>query len=317
MTFAQPVQTLVGGQRSVWMIVWLLCLTPLPPGAISGQEDGQKDASQRTEGDRPPDQDWKRRDLHRNRQRWESLPEADRRQIRRLFRHLKEMEPDRRRDLFKRLRGMEPEERREFIERFHQRRLERDATHVLRERKWHKLPDHLREEIRKLPPEERERQIQSYIDRKRAQIDRRRHELIQKLPPELQERVLNLAPQEQRIFLRRYRARQLFVEVFQEPSERQAFLSVPPHMLHRLLQRDASESEPPDVVSEDSWKRWLALKPHERARIIRHIQQLKEKNEGPREEGHGRKGRRERKESPRKTPGFKNRSPTDSFRSGG
>lgn len=213
----------------------------------------------------------------KNRERWERLPPEKRREIQEIFDRLQGLPPERRKQLLDRLRSMDPAARREALRRARERMEEelvepssRDARAQLLRRRLEALPPAERERLRQLPPPERRR----YLIEK---VSGRRRDLVSRLPEPLRRRVESLPPEEQAEVLRRFRGEEAFRETFRDPREVARLRAMPPRKLAEVFGvARAGGTKPvpsgkPELLSEETWKRWLELKPFEKPRVLRQL----------------------------------------------
>jgi Mg/Co/Ni transporter MgtE len=209
--------------------------------------------------------------LNENLERWRSLPPERRKEIQKLFERLRELQPAERKLLLERLRAMSPAERRQALERARGNLdpLEggsRDLRRDLIRRQLEKLAPEERERLRQLSPEER----REFVEKK---FSSQREKILSRLSPELREKAEKLPPKERVEFLRRLRGEQLFKETFRSPREVEKLRNLPPRKLREALRVPPDGSPPPKprFFSEETWKRWLELKPFERLRVLRQL----------------------------------------------
>ena len=244
---------------SVLPVIVLLAAVASPLGA---EEPAQKD------GERAPS-------AIENRERWDRLPPEKRREIQRIFDRLEALPPQRRKQLLDRLRSMDPAPRREALRRARERleeelveRPSRDARAQLLRRRLEALTPAERERLRQLPPPERRR----YLIEKASG---RRRDLVSRLPEPLRKRVESLPPEEQADVLRRFRGEEAFRQTFRDPEEVARLRAMPPRKLAEAfgVARGGVAKPPgkPDAISEETWKRWLELKPFEKPRVFRQL----------------------------------------------
>ena len=125
----------------------------------------------------------------------------------------------------------------------------------------------LRERIRALPPRERQKHLQRYVADRRAK-------LLEKLPRDEADEIRRLPPGKQAQRLKQYRTRQLFRRTFQDRGEINRLRKLPRKELRKLLAvKGAGDSAAlkPDYLSGPTWRRWKALKPYERVRLLQMV----------------------------------------------
>jgi hypothetical protein len=209
----------------------------------------------------------------RNRERWEKLPPEKRKRIESIYQQLRQLPAEERALLLGRLRAMDASERRSFIRKAEAELeadpIERHARLVQREmlrKRLEKLSPAEREKFKSLSPKER----QEYLKRGEAS---RREKVISSLPEPLREKVRSMAPEEQAEFLKARKVDQILKDTFRDAEELQRIRGLPPKRIMDLVRTAArrekgapkGELQKPDYVCEETWKRWLALKPVERA----------------------------------------------------
>src|SRR5262249_8876485 len=121
------------------------------------------------------------------------------------------------------------------------------------------------ERLEKLSPEERREFV-------RQKLSERREKILSRLPQDTREEVEKLPPREQVEYLRRLRGEQLLKETFKDPREIEKLQMLPPATLRESLRTPAERTPPrPPFLSEETWSRWLDLKPFERVRVLRQV----------------------------------------------
>ena len=209
----------------------------------------------------------------RNRERWEKLPPEKRKRIERIYQQFRQLPAEERALLLGRLRAMDASERRSFIRKAEAELakdpIERHSRLVQREmlrKKLEKLSPAEREKLKGLSPKER----QEYLERRE---ESRREKIISSLPDPLREKVRAMAPKEQAEFLKARKVEQILKDTFRDAEELQRIRGLPPKRIMDLVRTAARKEkgapkgdlQKPDFVSEETWKRWLALKPFARA----------------------------------------------------
>jgi hypothetical protein len=220
-----------------------------------------------------------------NRKRWERLPPEARLRIEKLYERLKELRPEERRRLIEQLRSLDPARRRDLLRRAKDaagkdsidRDIDRDTD---RERRRF-----IQNQLRGLPPEEKASlERLAPVERRRfggGKREERRKSMVSRLPLPLREKVAEMSPRERLHFLQRWNGERAFKETFTDPLEVEKIRVLPPRRVMEALK--ATEGVEPDRrpewLSEDTWRRWLVLKPYERPRALRHL--LGPRLEGP------------------------------------
>lgn len=206
-----------------------------------------------------------------NRERWKNLSPEKQKEIQKLFERLRELPPAERKKLLERLRLMSSVERREALERARGSLdpLEGDSRNLRR--------DLIRGQLETLPPEEKARLRQLSPEERRKfveeKLSERRKRILSSLPEGLREEAKKMPPQEQAEFLRRLRGEEIFSATFRDPGEAQKVRSLPPRRLRESLRVPPEGNPPPKpgFLSEETWRRWLELKPFERVRVLRQL----------------------------------------------
>lgn len=257
------------------------------PDPERGSRREARSGGDRAEGERA-------RHCRRGKKRWKDLDDSTREKIRQLSAHLSKLPADKRDELLRRLRGARPETLRDLLknlrdiaelppekrpealarlqdDRSH-RRLCRDLERHQYQSRFKRLPDDVLEDLRQANSAEQRAILRKHLERRRKEYERRREELIASLPDSVRSHVNRLSGREQGEFLRRYMSHRLLLEVFPSETEREALLKLSPRNLHAMLRQ--RESERPDILAAETWKRWLELEPYERGRLVSHLHRL-------------------------------------------
>lgn len=226
--------------------------------------------------------------LERNRERWKKLRPAKRKEMRRLFERLEDLPPEQRRRLIRRLRSLDASDRRRAIRDVRDRPArQRPGGHPGKHFKklLEKLSPEKQEHFKSLPPAEKKRFV-------RETLAAHWKKVMSRLPPEVRERVENMSPGERREFLESRRRKRLLKKTFKDPEEVNRLRSLPRRRLREALMDPAGENpqQKPEFLSEDTWQRWLTLKPRERSQVLRQLLRP-----GGHDRHRGRKGHRDRK----------------------
>jgi hypothetical protein len=212
-------------------------------------------------------------------ERWRQLPPEKRQAVARIHRRLAELPARERQGLLRRLRSMSPGERRIALQHAGLRLAQEDPVEraarrmhaaLVRER-IQRLPPGERERLRRLPPEERRRFLEERSRENRLRI-------IGRLPDPVRELVATLPAREQAAAIRRFRAEETFRRTFREPAELRWLRSQPPAKRRDLLLPSVEAQAPPpprpEAISARTWTRWTRLKPFERLRVLRRLDEL-------------------------------------------
>lgn len=225
----------------------------------------------------------------RNRERWERLPPEKQRRLERIFDSLATLPAAERSLLLERLRGMDPGRLREALMEARRARdgargkpargpdVERESLQaklrqdvdqerrILLVRKLEQLPAEERQKLRAMAPEERKAHLKSLLKGERKNV-------LSALPPALREKAESLPPREQIEYLRELRGERAFRNTFRDPEEAARLRALPRAALGKLrVRREGPPPPRPDFISEETWKRWLELKPYERPRVLRYL----------------------------------------------
>ena len=218
-----------------------------------------------------------------NRERWAKLPPQKKKQIEELYRRLLGLSPRDRDLVLERLRAMDPRERRKLLreaqEEVQKGILEQQSRRIRRE--W------IEKQLEKMPQAEKDRlkglSIQEQKKYLQAKIRKARERSIGRLPPPLQEKVRSMPPGEQAEFLRGYHGEQVFKETFRNPEEVKQLRALPLERIAGLLGQGTKGPARPAFLSDETWNRWLELKPYEKARALRVL--IGPKSKGPSPQG--------------------------------
>ncbi len=241
----------------------------------------------------------------KNRDRWKELDSDRRAKLELLFARLKELPDEKRRAFIERVRRMGSRSDRcrravRGADRVHRpggtRELfaEKKAKES-RRRMLERLPAELRAELESLPPEARKIRIGEHFAAKRQK-------LIESLPAATRAEIESLSPRDQARRLRRHFTDELWNSTFPDAAEAAALGACSAEDLKRLMnvtRPDGRVHAAPPFISAATWARWTALRPFERARL------LKKLTGSDRSDRHGRgdrRGGRERWRDERRHP---------------
>jgi hypothetical protein len=216
-----------------------------------------------------------------NRERWAKLPPQKRKEIEELYRRLLGLAPRDRDLVLERLRAMDPREWRRLLrqaqEEVQKGVLEQQSRRIRREwigKQLEKMPQAEKERLKRLSSQDQKQYLQ-------ARIRKAREQSIVRLPLPLQEKVRSMPPREQVEFLRGYHGEQVFKETFRNPQEVIELRALPLEKIAGLLSQGQGTKPPakPHFLSDETWSRWLQLKPYEKARALRVL--IGPKSKGP------------------------------------
>ena len=206
-----------------------------------------------------------------NSERWQRLDPAKRSEIERIYQQLRSLPAEKQKKLLDKLRRMQPEERRRAVRDArhkltlapHERELQKKHKDILRQ-SWNRLPPEEQKRLREMKPEAREKRLQARFMAERARI-------VARLPEDLRQRVLTMAAPQQADFLRKHKAKITSDRIFK--TEEIARLRSLEHKQLRRLFHPSHKNAPapaqkPDFLSDSSWKKWIALRPYERPRVV-------------------------------------------------
>ena len=209
--------------------------------------------------------------VHVNSARWNKIEPARRREIEKIYEQIRALPADKQKLLLDKLRKMKPEDRRTAGRDAKTRRSMAPHEHELRKkhmeilrRSWNRLPPEEQKRLREMTPEGREKYLHK---RFRAQRDR----TISTLPEALRKQVIGMTPPEQADFLRKHKARVTSERLFnsQEITKLRSLDHKERRRRFHPQRKDApAPPEKPDFLSAASWKKWNALKPYERPRVV-------------------------------------------------
>jgi hypothetical protein len=265
----------------VTLVLAFVLLHPQPPGARGAAAEAQGTDSS------PPSRGLE--GAQSNRERWERLSPEKQRRLKRIFETLATLPAAERSRLLERLRGMDPRRLREALKDARrardgargktargpemeqeslQAKLRQDVDQerrIILGRKLEQLPAEERHKLRVMAPEERKAHLKSLVKGERRKV-------LSALPPAVREKAENLPPREQSEFLRKMRGARAFRDTFRDPGEAARLRAVPRAALGKLrVRREGPPPPRPGFISEETWRRWLELKPYERHRVIRHL----------------------------------------------
>ncbi len=258
----------------------LLCALSLLPGAFPSALAGEteraeapKSGGPRGKGGPKAGKGQAAGPAQKNRARWGSLPPERRREIQRLYEELtRRLSAEERKLLIEKLAALDAETRKKLLAaaraRLNEDPLARASSEARREilrARLNALPPKERDLLRGMAPEERLRYL--------AQGARgRRKILLARLAPEERARLAALPPKEQTQELWKLLGRETLRATFQDPREIEALRRLPPARLAELCRTpDLASAVRPRGIGDEAWKRWLALKPYERARCVKLI----------------------------------------------
>lgn len=206
-----------------------------------------------------------------NSERWQRLDPAKRSEIERIYQQLRSLPAEKQKKLLDKLHRMQPEERRRAVRDArhkltlapHERELQKKHKDILRQ-SWNRLPPEEQKRLREMKPEAREKRLHARFMAERARI-------VARLPEDLRQRVLTMAAPQQADFLRKHKAKVTSDRIFK--TEEIARLRSLDHKQLRRLFHPSHKNSPdpaqkPDFLSDSSWKKWNALRPYERPRVV-------------------------------------------------
>jgi len=213
----------------------------------------------------------RKKDFERNCQRWLELSPEKREKMRRLFQHIEKLPPAEKEQFLERLRAMSPAARREALQRAAKELSESPRAEGDGPSRHGRM---LRGMVERLPPEERERFERLSAPEKRQYLHRlmekRWKEKLERLPAGERERLERMTPREQRDYFRDRCGRRVFEETFKDPEELRRLREMDPGKVAEALKVDAGErpASPPDILSKETWERWLKLERRDRERVL-------------------------------------------------
>ena len=206
-----------------------------------------------------------------NSERWQRLDPAKRGEIEKIYQQLRSLPAEKQKQLLDKLHRMQPEERRTAVRDArhkltmppHERELQKKHKELLRQ-SWNRLPPEEQKRLMEMKPEAREKRLHARFMAERTRI-------VARLPEDLRQRVLTMAAPQQADFLRKHKARVTSERIFK--TEEIARLRLLDHkQLRRLFHPPHKDAPPPaqkpDFLSDSSWKKWGALRPYERPRVV-------------------------------------------------
>ena len=237
--------------------------------------------------------------LRVNSDRWKQLDPAKRREIERIYQQLRTLPADKKKQLLDKLRKMKPEDQRTAVRDAknrlamapHEREMRRKHMEILR-RSWNDLAPTEQKRLREMTPEAREKHLH-------ARFMAQRKRIVDNLPTELRTRVLAMPPARQADFLRKHKAKVTAERLF-DAREIAKLRSLDHKELRRMFHPPHTDSatplRKPGFLSSTSWKKWNALKPYERPRVLGFVLGKDRKRPPPGSGGHrpspeGREGR--------------------------
>ncbi|MCH2367339.1 MAG: hypothetical protein MK554_09015, partial [Planctomycetes bacterium] len=145
----------------------------------------------------------------------------------------------------------------------HEREMRKKHLEILR-RTWNDLSPATQKRLLEMTPEAREKHLHSRFMAQRNRI-------VDTLPAELRGRVAAMPPGQQADFLRKHKAKVTTERIF-DADEITRIRSLDHKQLRRMFHPPHTESAGPDrkpeFLSPASWKKWKALKPYERPRVV-------------------------------------------------
>ena len=206
-----------------------------------------------------------------NSDRWQRLDPAKRSEIEKIYQQLRSLPAEKQKQLLDKLHRMQPEERRRAVRDArhqltlapHERELQKKHKDILRQ-SWNRLPPEEQKRLREMKPEAREKRLHARFMAERARI-------VARLPDDLRQRVLTMTAPQQTDFLRRHKAKITSERIF-KTEEIARLRSLDHKQLRRLFhpshKNAPAPSQKPDFLSDSSWKKWIALRPYERPRVV-------------------------------------------------
>ncbi len=206
-----------------------------------------------------------------NSDRWKKLDPTKQREIEKIYQQLRSLPADKQKQLLDKLRRMKPEDRRSAVRDAktrlamppHEQEMRKKHLEILR-RTWKELPPAEQKRLMEMTPEAREKHLH-------ARFMGQRKRIVATLPAELRTRVREMPPAQQADFLRKHKAKVTAEKIF-DAGEITKLRSIDHKALRRMFHppRNDSGSQPrkPEFLSSSSWKKWNALKPYERPRVV-------------------------------------------------
>ena len=208
---------------------------------------------------------------HPSSDRWKQLDPAKRREIEKIHQQLRSLPADKQKQLLDKLRRMKPEDRRSAVRDArtrlamppHEQEMRKKHLEILR-RTWKELPPAEQKRLLEMTPEAREKHLH-------ARFMGQRKRIVATLPAELRTRVREMPPAQQADFLRKHKAKITAEKIF-DAGEITKLRSIDHKALRRMFHPPRNDSGPqprkPEFLSSSSWKKWNALKPYERPRVV-------------------------------------------------
>ena len=206
-----------------------------------------------------------------NSDRWQRLDPAKRSELEKIYQQLRSLPAEKQKQLLDKLHRMQPEERRTAVRDArhkltmppHERELQKKHKELLRQ-SWNRLPPEEQKRLMEMKPEAREKRLHARFMAERTRI-------VARLPEDLRQRVLTMPAPQQADFLRKHKAKVTSERIFK--TEEIARLRLLDHkQLRRLFHPPHKDAPPPtqkpDFLSDSSWKKWGALRPYERPRVV-------------------------------------------------
>ncbi len=206
-----------------------------------------------------------------NSDRWKKLDPAKRREIEKIYQQLRSLPADKQKQLLDKLRRMKPEDRRSAVRDArtrramppHEQEMRKKHLEILR-RTWKELPPAEQKRLMEMTPEAREKHLHNRFVGQRKRT-------VATLPAELRTRVREMPPAQQADFLRKHKAKVTAEKIF-DADEITKLRSIDHKALRRMFHHPRNDSGPqprkPEFLSSSSWKKWNALKPYERPRVV-------------------------------------------------
>lgn len=206
-----------------------------------------------------------------NSERWQRLDPAKRSEIEKIYQQLRSLPAEKQKQLLDKLHRMQPEERRRAVRDArhkltlapHERELQKKHKDILRQ-SWNRLPPEEQKRLREMKPEAREKHLHARFMAERTRI-------VARLPEDLRQRVLTMTSSQQADFLRKHKAKITSERIF-KTEEIARLRSLDHKQLRRLFhpshKKTPAHAQKPDFLSDSSWKKWIALRPYERPRVV-------------------------------------------------
>ena len=242
-------------------ILTALLLTVLLAPSVYTQDDASRSAAKPARAPR----------AHPSSDRWKQLEPAKRREIEKIHQQLRSLPADKQKQLLDKLRRMKPEDRRSAVRDArtrlamppHEQEMRKKHLEILR-RTWKELPPAEQKRLLEMTPDAREKHLH-------ARFMGQRKRIVATLPAELRTRVREMPPAQQADFLRKHKAKVTAEKIF-DAGEITKLRSIDHKALRRMFHPPRNDSGPqprkPEFLSSSSWKKWNALKPYERPRVV-------------------------------------------------